>query len=224
MKYAKPLPLSFVRRFQGWKATEYANNRSWYQHLASEGQRPRAFVISCCDSRVNATTFFEADAGEFFIHRNIANLVPPHEPDGEHHGTSAAIEYAVTVLKVPHLLVIGHSNCGGVAGCAAMCRGEALELEERTNYLGRWLDLLRPAYARVEGRLSDTGPEASFTTALEKEGVLVSLENLMSFPFVAEAVEADRLSLHGLWIDVGEGRLEYYDGDAGGFREVDLPS
>ncbi len=223
MKHARPLPLSFVRRFQGWKATEFENNRSWYQHLQAEGQRPRAFVISCCDSRVNATSLFEADAGEFFIHRNIANLVPPHQPDGEHHGTSAALEYAVTVLKVPHLFVIGHAACGGVAGCFDMCRGAAPELEERTNYLGRWLDLLRPAYGRVAEKLPTEDADA-FRSALEKEGVLVSLENLMSFPFVAEAVAAERLSLHGLWIDIGIGRLEYYDGEAGTFREVALPA
>ncbi len=223
MKHARALPLSFVRRFRGWKATEFENNRSWYQHLQTEGQRPRAFVISCCDSRVNVTSLFEADAGEFFIHRNIANLVPAHQPDGEHHGTSAALEYAVTVLRVPHLLVIGHASCGGVAGCFDMCRGAAPELEERTNYLGRWLDLLRPAYDRV-ARNVPIEEAAAFRAALEKEGVLVSLENLMSFPFVAEAVVAERLSLHGLWIDIGSGRLEYYDGGEGRFREVTLPT
>jgi len=121
MNEARPLPSYLIERYRGWKATKYKENESWYRHLAQQGQHPRAMVISCCDSRVHVTSVFGADQGEFFLHRNIANLVPPHEADGEHHGTSAAVEYAVTALKVPHLIVIGHSDCGGVAGCEAMC-------------------------------------------------------------------------------------------------------
>ena len=114
MKIARPLPEYLSRRYHGWKATSYAENRSWYRRLAEGGQHPRAMVISCCDSRVHVTSIFGADQGEFFIHRNIANLVPPYEPDGEPHGTSATVEFAVTSLKVAHLIVLGHSSCGGV--------------------------------------------------------------------------------------------------------------
>ena len=96
MHQLKPLPAYLKQRYHGWKATTYAENHAWYERLASEGQRPRAMVISCCDSRVHVTSIFGADQGEFFIHRNIASLVPPYELDGEHHGTSAAVEYAVT--------------------------------------------------------------------------------------------------------------------------------
>ncbi len=113
MLNAKPLPTYLLQRYHGWKATTYFENRAWYKRLATEGQRPRAMVISCCDSRVHVTSIFGADQGEFFIHRNIANLVPPYEPDGAQHGTSAAVEYAVTALKVSHLLIVGHSNRGG---------------------------------------------------------------------------------------------------------------
>ena len=116
MDRAKPLPGYLVQRYHGWKATGYAENATWYRRLAAEGQRPRAMVISCCDSRVHVTSIFGADQGEFFIHRNIANLVPPYQPDGDHHGTSAAVEYAVRVLNVAHLIVLGHSNCGGIKG------------------------------------------------------------------------------------------------------------
>ena len=116
MHRAKPLPSLLVQRYHGWKATTYTENKSWYKRLADEGQRPKTMIISCCDSRVHVTSLFGADQGEFFIHRNIANLVPPYEPDGNQHGTSAAVEYAVTALKVAHLIVMGHSSCGGVAG------------------------------------------------------------------------------------------------------------
>jgi carbonic anhydrase len=212
MTLASPLPDYLVNRYHGWKATRYAENRSWYQKLASEGQHPRAMVISCCDSRVHVTSIFGADPGEFFLHRNIANLVPPYAPDGNQHGTSAAIEYAVTALKVPHLVVIGHSSCGGVKGCYDMCEGHAPALEETTSFVGRWMDLLRPGYARLP-----EGTDEERVAALEKQGVLISLENLLTFPYVKEAVEEGRLSLHGLWTDIGAGGLECYDPERGGF-------
>ncbi len=207
MLTAKPLPAYLLQRYNGWKATTYSENQAWYKRLATEGQRPRAMIISCCDSRVHVTSIFGADQGEFFIHRNIANLVPPYEPDGAQHGTSAAVEYAVVALKVSHLVVLGHSNCGGVQGCHDMCSGAAPHLEETSSFVGRWMDLLRPGYERVK----DEPDEETRIRRLEKEAVLVSLENLSTFPFVQTAVEAGDLTLHGLWTEIGEGGLEWYD-------------
>lgn len=181
MQPMRPLPQYLSQRYHGWKATTFAENRAWYRRLIDEGQRPRAMVISCCDSRVHVTSMFGADSGEFFIHRNIANLVPAYAPDGEQHGTSAAVEYAVNTLKVAHLIVMGHTSCGGVAGCHAMCSGHAPELEEKTSFVGRWMDILRPGYDRVKDL-----PEADQVAALEREAVLVSLENLMTFPLSAQ--------------------------------------
>ncbi|OOY07719.1 carbonic anhydrase [Thioclava sediminum] len=212
-EHVKPLPSYLVSRYQGWHATAYDENRAWYRRLASEGQRPRSMIIACCDSRVHVTSMFGADQGEFFIHRNIANLVPEFTPDGDHHGTSAAVEYAVTSLKVAHLIVLGHSNCGGVAGCHAMCSGHAPELEEKSSFVGTWLNLLRPGYERVSEL-----PEDQQVLALEREAVKVSLENLMTFPFVREALDADRMTLHGLRHDIGEGVLEQYDADTDRFE------
>ena len=216
MQSAKPLPSYLVQRYQGWRATAYQENRVWYKRLATEGQRPRAMVISCCDSRVHVTSIFGADQGEFFIHRNIANLVPPYEPDGDHHGTSAAVEYAVRVLRIVNLIVLGHSQCGGVQGCIDMCQGKAPEMEAKDSFVGRWMDILRPKYDSV-AEITDAAEQAR---ALEKQSVLASLDNLMTFPFVADAVKQDTLSLHGLWTDIGEGGLEYYDPRAGGFVQV----
>lgn len=205
-EHVRALPTYLIHRYHGWKATTYAENRVWYRRLADEGQRPRAMVISCCDSRVHVTSIFGADQGEFFIHRNIANLVPPYNPDGDHHGTSAAVEYAVRALKVAHVIVLGHSQCGGVAGCHDMCTGHAPELEEKTSFVGTWLNLLRPGFERVKDM-----PEDRRVAALEREAVVVSLENLMTFPFVKAALEAGDMTLHGLWTDIGEGGLEQYD-------------
>ena len=215
MIQARILPQYLVQRFHGWRATSYQNNRAWYRRLAEGGQHPRAMVISCCDSRVHVTSIFGADEGEFFIHRNIAGLVPPYTPDGKNHGTSAAVEYAVKALKVAHLIVMGHTKCGGVAGCHAMCSGHAPDLEEESSFVGRWMDILRPGYDRVTGL-----PEAEQIPALEREAVTVSLENLMGFPFVREAVESGQMSLHGLIHDIGDGTLFQYDGPEGKFVRV----
>ncbi len=206
MQHARPLPAYLVQRYNGWKATTFEDNKNWYRRLADEGQRPRAMMISCCDSRVHVTAIFGADQGEFFIHRNIANLVPPYGPDGAHHGTSAAVEYAVNALKVSHLVVLGHSGCGGVDGCYQMCSGHAPELELKESFVGRWMDILRPGFDRLP-----EGSEEDRKAQLEKEAVLVSLENLMTFPFVKDAVDSGKLSLHGLWNDIGAGGLEAYD-------------
>ena len=208
MTDSRPLPEYLVRRYLGWKATTYAENRSWYRRLADGGQHPRAMVISCCDSRVHVTSIFGADQGEFFIHRNIANLVPPYNPDGEYHGTSAAIEYAVTTLKVAHLIVLGHSNCGGVQGCYDMCSGDAPELNASTSFVGRWMEILRPGFDALAA-----GGKEQRITALEKAAVVVSLQNLLTFPFIKAALDDDMLTLHGLWNDIAAGGLEVYDGD-----------
>ncbi|WP_294608750.1 carbonic anhydrase [Roseovarius sp.] len=206
MEHARPLPSYLVQRFHGWKATAYTENQAWYRRLATDGQHPRAMIISCCDSRVHVTSIFGADQGEFFIHRNIANLVPAYCPDGAQHGTSAAVEYAVMALKVAHVIVLGHSNCGGVQGCLDMCSGQAPDLEAESSFVGRWMDILRPGYERVR----EIKDEAEQRRALEKESVVVSLENLMTFPFVAESVKDGSLTIHGLWHEIGSGDLEQF--------------
>ena len=212
MQHARPLPGYLALRYRGWRATRYAENRSWYMHLAEDGQHPRAMVITCCDSRVTPFELFSADPGEFFIHRNIANLVPPLDPSGLHRCTLAAVEYAVGVLHVSHLLVIGHSQCGGVKGCIDMCSGHAPALEDAGSAVGRWLDILRPGYMRTEGT-----PGEDRQQAMEHQAVLVSLENLMTYPVVAEAVADGRLTLHGVWQDIAGGVLLHYDPDQEAF-------
>jgi carbonic anhydrase len=216
MKEAKPLPGYLAQRYHGWKATTFAENSAWYRRLASDGQHPRAMVISCCDSRVHVTSIFGADQGEFFIHRNVANLVPAYKPDGAQHGTSAAVEYAVQVLGVTHMIVLGHSNCGGVQGCLNMCAGKAPDLEAKDSFVGRWMDILRPKYELVKD-IEDAGEQVR---QLEKHAVMISLENLMTFPWLAEKVRSGDLTLHGMWTDIGEGGLECYSHTTDKFEPV----
>jgi carbonic anhydrase len=201
-----PLPNHLVERYRSWRRHSFLSRSHYYETLVAEGQHPREMIISCCDSRVHVTQIFQADSGEMFIHRNVAALVPPCESSGEHHGTSAALEYAVRVLKVERLIVLGHSNCGGVAGCYDMCEGGAPDLLESGSFIGRWIDILKPAY----DRLPESGSRDERLSLFEKEGVVVSMENLMTFPWLASAVEAGSLQIIGLWTDIAAGKLEWW--------------
>lgn len=212
----KPLPGYLMDRYKTWRENPFEENKAWYARLADSGQRPRAMVIQCCDSRVNVVQMFGAEPGDLFVVRNVANLVPPYSPDHQHHGTSAAVEYAVNVLKVAHIAVVGHSNCGGVHACHDMCAGKAPELDEVSSFIGRWMDILRPGYMRVIERIEG---EAAQKEELEREAVLTSLRNLETFPFVTKAQAAGMLTLHGAWLNIATGSMMVHQGDQG-FVEV----
>ncbi len=217
MENARPLPSTLLERYRAWQARRSPEDVARYAEMAAKGQSPKAMIITCCDSRVLISEIFGSEPGDFFIHRNIANLVPPHEPDGRAHGTSAAIEYAVIALGIEHLVVMGHHGCGGVRGCHDMLAGLAPDLDKPTSFVGTWLKILKPGYEALAGRGLNYEERIA---ALEKEAVLVSLRNLMSFPFIAEAVEAGRLQLHGAWKDIRDGGLELYDAETDAFAPL----
>ena len=214
--YIKILPNYLIKRYKAWKATVYEEKKNWYKKIASEGQNPRAMVISCCDSRINATSMFGADMGEFFIHRNIANLVPPYNPDGDHHGTSAAVEYALKTLQVAHIIILGHSHCGGIkSGYKLFCSNQ---ISHESIFVNKWLDILKPAYENISKNINrfDEGNNAD----LEKESIKFSLNNLTDFPFVKSALNKKELVLHGLWHDIGSGALEALDPISMNFKKI----
>lgn len=217
MEHVTPLPEYLLTRYHAGQERRGPEEVARYANIADRNQTPKAMIITCCDSRVLISEIFGNVPGDFFIHRNIANLVPPHEPDGQSHGTSAAIEYAVIALKIENLVVMGHYGCGGVRGCHDMLAGLAPQLDTPTSYVGSWLRLLKPGFEALSGRGLDY--EARIRT-LEKEAVLVSLRNLMTFPFVTEAMDSGQLRLHGAWKDIRDGGLEEYDPETGGFRRL----
>ncbi|MEM6306492.1 MAG: carbonic anhydrase [Pseudomonadota bacterium] len=217
MGHVHVLPDDLVQRYNHWKTNTLADQKDQFQDLADHGQTPRAIVISCCDSRVNAPSIFEAGHGDFFVHRNIANFVPAYTLDkGRTNCTPAALEYAVTVLKVSEIIVLGHSQCGGVRGCHDMCAGHAPALEAPESFVGRWIDHIRPAYEKVK----DIPDDATRIDRMEREAVITSLENLMTYPFIQSAVATGQLNMHGLWIDISNGALEQFDSETGWFRSV----
>jgi carbonic anhydrase len=183
--------------------------RELHQRLAERGQAPKTMVLACADSRVDPATIFNASPGQLFVVRNVANLAPPFEQGAGYHGVSAAIEFAVTALKVETILVLGHAQCGGVAA--------ALDDRPRNpnSFLDAWVGLLDPAKSRIRG-----GCEGSPHTALEYESIRVTLENLATFPFVADAIESGRLKLAGARYGVADGGLELLDSASGAFNLV----
>jgi len=171
-------------------------------------------VIACCDARVDVSAIFDAEPGALFILRNVANLVPPYEPEGKYHGTSAAVEYAATALKVPHIVVLGHSHCGGVDTYRRGVRGKAPE----QGFIGSWLTLL-DGLKLVESDIFAYGDEMAFELA----AVRSSLANLRTFPFVQSREASGLLSLHGLHFDLGSGKLLSLDEDSGRFVPLAEP-
>ena len=197
-----PLPKFLIDRYKNWKSSEYLKHEVQLRKLSSSGQNPSTMVISCCDSRIHATSIFGADEGEFFIHRNIANLVPIYSPDGENHGTSAAIEYAIKELKVQHLIILGHKDCGGIKYGHNM---HSTSVNTNYEFINKWLSLLLPAYNKIQKNIS----EKKQINQLEEESIKVSIKNLFGFPYIKKAIEENNLSIHGLIHDIGSGNLQF---------------
>ena len=202
IKKLRPLPSFLVNRYKLWKEKTYSSNSKWFEKIAKEKQSPTAMIISCCDSRVHVTSIFGAEEGDFFIHRNIANLIPPFSHNGDYHGTSAAIEYGTKELKVPHLIVLGHTGCGGIKN------GFDLNLNNSNNnfiFINKWLSILTPALNNISKNIS----KKDQIKLLEEESIKISLKNLFDFPNIKESVEKNTLEVHGLIFDIGSGKLKY---------------
>jgi carbonic anhydrase len=190
---------SLLEGYRRFRQDIWPGERARYEALANWGQSPQTMVISCSDSRVDPQTVFGAVPGEMFVMRNIGGFVPPYHPDAHHHGTSAAIEFGVRVLKVKRLVVLGHAQCGGVR---AMALGTPPEARD---FVAAWVEIAKPALS-AEGR-----DEAERLALTEAAVVRLALANLLTFPWVAEAVEAGRLGLHGYRFDIHDGVLSRVD-------------
>lgn len=197
-------------------AGRYASETARYRSLAREGQSPEIMVIACCDSRAAPETIFDSGPGELFVVRNVANLVPPYEPDGEFHSTSAALEFAVQGLKVKDIVVMGHGRCGGIR--AALDPGH--QPLSPGDFIGKWMSLVEPAAQTVAGNSMMTASERQ--TALERISIRFSIANLRTFPCVKILEGKGRLSLHGAWFDISTGELWVMDPDSGDFRRPDF--
>lgn len=196
--------------YHRFRTSEYRRHRDRWEQL-SGGQSPQVMVIACSDSRVDPAQIFDTVPGEIFVVRNVANLVPPFESDSGRHGVSAALEFAVTQLEVPEVLVLGHGSCGGVS--AALSRKFRGTPPGEGGFIDHWVDMLDEARERIVAAYG-TGPEAA--RALEMETVRVSIRNLRTFPFIPDRERAGTLRLRGAYFAINDGVLHVMD-DAGAF-------
>ncbi len=195
-------PENLTDRFRRFKYRHFEPNADQYEELATFGQNPDTMIISCCDSRVDPETIFGAMPGELFVARNVANLMPPYEKSGFFHGASAAVEYAVLNLRVKNIIIMGHSNCGGIK--AALDQNAAIQTEAQ--FISRWMSMLDDARLSVLSAHQQSSQEERLKE-LEMAGIKQSIKNLRSFPFVKEREEKGRLSLHGAHFDIKTGSL-----------------
>ena len=208
-------PESLADRYRRFKYRHFAPNIDHYETLASNGQSPEVMVVSCCDSRVDPETIFSAMPGELFVVRNVANLVPPYETSGKYHGVSAALEFAALNLRVKHIIVMGHSSCGGVR---ASLEHDAAR-QTTAQFITNWMSMLDGARDHVvKCCAGKSAPEVR--AALEREGIKTSLANLRTFPCIQILESKGRIHLHGAYFDISSGTLEALNPATGDFVAV----
>ena len=208
-----PFPQHLLDGYRTFTTQRLPAEQSRYRELSLRGQSPEVMVIGCCDSRVSPEVIFDAGPGELFVVRNVANLVPVYAPDGGAHGVSAALEFAVQVLRVKHIVVLGHAQCGGIRAFI-----DKIEPLSPGDFIGRWMSMFIKPGETVEQRAHETMQD--FATRIEKAAVFRSLENLMTFPCVRILVERGKLQLHGAYFGVAEGSLFVLDPEAKEFRSA----
>jgi carbonic anhydrase len=192
-----------IAGYRRFRSEVWPTERALYKTLSTEGQSPETLVIACSDSRVDPKTVFGAAPGELFIIRNVAGLVPTYQPDSGYHGTSAAIEYAVRVLKVSRIVALGHAQCGGVR---AMVEGAP---KEARDFVEPWMAMVKTAIGPAPHGLD----EHDLLPHYEEEVVRLSIANLMTFPWIAEAVAAGTLKLEGFRFGIESGVLTRMEAD-----------
>lgn len=204
-------PTSLLEKYQDFRNNIYLQNAAHYAELGQNGQKPEVMIISCCDSRVDPEAIFASLPGELFVARNVANLVPPYETTGTYHGVSAAIEFAVLNLLVKHIVVLGHSGCGGVM--AAIDGSKAIQTE--ANFISKWMSILDEPKKKVMASKCECTQYS-----LEQEGIKHSINNLRTFPFIKELEDNLQLEIHGAHFNIEKGELYILDKASDEFKNV----
>ncbi|MCC2111976.1 MAG: carbonic anhydrase [Hyphomicrobiales bacterium] len=215
---AHRFPATLVDGYNRFREQDFDVNKSEYRAMAVYGQSPKAMVVSCSDSRIHPEAVFAAGAGELFVVRNVANLVPPYETGGNYHGVSAALEFGCLSLRVPDLIVLGHAQCGGIRAAYEMEFDEG-NLDERGDFVKRWMGIVGDARTAVVAA-HEGAPRHVHLAALEREAIRTSLANLRTFPCIRTLEEKGRLSIHGAYYDIAEGDLYVLDEAIGEFVKI----
>ncbi|AZN37278.1 carbonic anhydrase [Iodobacter ciconiae] len=203
----------FIEGFRDFQQQYFAGETALFDRLRA-GQTPTTVLIGCCDSRVDPAILTQCAPGEMFIIRNVANLVPPFEQGTTNQGVSAALQYAVTVLNVSRIVVLGHSHCGGIKALM-----DSADIVDKDDFLGRWIHIASKAKERVLQQLPD-GDQAARYRACELEAIRDSLNNLETFPWIKARLGMDALSLHGWFFDFEHGALLGFNRESGQFQPL----
>ena len=210
------LPDRLVEGYKVFLGSRFRREQDRYKKLGTQGQSPKVLLIGCCDSRVSPEVIFDADPGEIFVVRNVANQVPPYEPDTHMHGTSAALEFAVLGLKVSHIVVMGHARCGGVRAFAeAMANPD--QRSSADGFIDKWMSLIAPAAKKLG---PPTEPFEDYCESLAKAAIIETFANLRSFPWLRAAEARGDLTLNGAYFGVADGHLLGLDEPTGDFLPI----
>jgi carbonic anhydrase len=215
---------ALIDGYRRFRTETYSRHRQRYDQLANKGQEPKIMVIACCDSRVDPAAVFDAEPGQMFVLRNVANLVPPCDPKNTRYGAaSAAIEYAVTQLNVEHIVVMGHARCGGINAALTLdyAKLDAEQHLEEPSFAAKWMRMIEPQRDMVL-QAYKVSPDIDPQRTLELAAIRQSLENLRTFPFVASRENEGTLKLHGAFFDIADGILRLLSSDTDRFEPVEM--
>lgn len=206
---------SIQKMLDGFKnfRMKYFQKLDYYQQLRTTGQTPLNLIITCSDSRVDPSILFESHPGEIFVVRNVANLVPPYEKGGGFHGVSAAIEFAVEILKIKNIIVLGHRQCGGIRALMDFKSGQ------EDSFVSQWMNIAEKAKTKVLNEYPDVGFENQCRHC-EEEAIKVSIENLRSFPFISQKETTGQIKILGLYFDLEMGQLNLLSSQSKDFERI----
>ncbi len=211
-------PRRLIEGYESFVTGRFSDEQQRYRALAEHGQKPRVMMIGCCDSRVAPEVIFDAGPGEMFVVRNVANLVPPYAPDDDYHGTSAALEFGVMALRIEHIVVMGHAQCGGVRAFADFQQDPFHAPLSPGDFISSWIRLMAPSAARLGAPPSE--PTLAYLEALALESIKQSMANLRSFPCIKTLEERGKIKLHGCYFGVMDGRLLAYNPATDTFQPI----
>ena len=207
------LPEFLINGYKDWKENIYPKKKELLDILFKEGQKPKAMIITCCDSRVNITKIFNGEIGDFFVYRNIANLIPSFNFKDSNDGVQPAIEYGIENLKIKDLIILGHSNCGGIKHAYQLLSGQ---IKNNNKKIDRWVENIKPSFLKLDKNQNNEKNIKS----LEKLSIVNSISNLLTSVEINKLVTDRKIKIHGIWFDLKTGNLEYYNQSQNKFKNL----
>lgn len=207
------LPEFLINGYKDWKENIYPKKKELLDILFKKGQKPKAMIITCCDSRVNITKIFNGEIGDFFVYRNIANLIPSFNLKDLNDSVHPAIEYGIENLKIKDLIILGHSNCGGIKHAYQLLSGQ---IKNNNKKIDRWVENIKPSFIKLEKNQNNEKNIKS----LEKLSIINSISNLLTSVEINKLVTDRKIKIHGIWFDLKTGNLEYYNQSQNKFKNL----